>query len=161
MEWISFAFITLDDPLKQYVRDEDDQTDAVSNLMLGLFSGPETAKLFYTADLDVLLDVILRRLTDFGPGDMVSKICYSSHRNCFIIFVFGILFQRRSDALQLYYAIQRIKSPTYKKVEFAKCLKMMSEESVRLGSSSVAMQQDHKRIMQIYHEFPDLLLEVV
>ena len=41
--------------------------------MLGLFSGEETAKLFYTADLDVLLDVILRRLVDYGPGDKVFK----------------------------------------------------------------------------------------
>jgi hypothetical protein len=44
--------------------------------MLGLFSGAETAKLFYTADLNVLLDVILRRLADYGPGDKVnSKFC--------------------------------------------------------------------------------------
>ena len=39
--------------------------------MLGLFSSLETAKLFYTADLDVLMDVILRRLSDYGPGDKV------------------------------------------------------------------------------------------
>ena len=67
--------VILDDPIKQYVGDEsdDNQTDAVSNLMLGLFSGEETAKLFYTADLDVLLDVILRRLVDYGPGDKVFK----------------------------------------------------------------------------------------
>lgn len=42
--------------------------------MLGLFSGAETAKLFYTADLEVLLDVILRRLTDYGPGDKVFPL---------------------------------------------------------------------------------------
>jgi hypothetical protein len=65
-------FKILDDPIKQYVGDDDNQTDAVSNLMLGLFSGAETAKLFYTADLDVLLDVILRRLADYGPGDKVN-----------------------------------------------------------------------------------------
>ena len=59
--------VTLDD------ESDDNQTDAVSNLMLGLFSGEETAKLFYTADLDVLLDVILRRLVDYGPGDKVFK----------------------------------------------------------------------------------------
>ena len=65
--------------------------------------------------------------------------------------------QRRSDALQLYYAIQRVKRPEYKKVDFAKCLKVISEESVRLGSPSKTMQQDHQKILQIYHEFPDFL----
>ncbi len=66
---------SIDDPIKQYVgyESDDNQTDAVSNLMLGLFSGEETAKLFYTADLDVLLGVILRRLVDYGPGDKVFK----------------------------------------------------------------------------------------
>lgn len=63
---------TVDDPIKEYLRDDgNDLTDTISSFMLGLFSGPETAKLFYTADLAVLLDVILRRLTDYGPGDKV------------------------------------------------------------------------------------------
>ncbi|EFX75255.1 hypothetical protein DAPPUDRAFT_306850 [Daphnia pulex] len=134
VEKIILLYNREDDPIKQYVGDDDNATDAVSNLMFGLFSGAETAKLFYTADLDVLLDVILRRLADYGPGD-----------------------KRRSDALQLYYAIQRVKSPEYKKLDFAKCLKAISEESARLGSPSKAMQQDHHKILQIYHEFPDFL----
>lgn len=62
-----------DDPIKEYVG-ENHYTDTVSSFLLGLFSGLETAKLFYTADRDVLLDVILRRLTDYGPGDKVVFI---------------------------------------------------------------------------------------
>ncbi|KAK4028517.1 hypothetical protein OUZ56_017786 [Daphnia magna] len=104
-------------------------------LLLYNREGAETAKLFYTADLEVLLlDVILRRLTDYGPGD-----------------------KRRSDALQLYHAILRVRSPVYKKSDFAKCLKVIREESDKLGSPSTAMQQDHHKVMQIYHEFPDFL----
>jgi hypothetical protein len=50
-----------------------------------------------------------------------------------------------------------VKAPVYKKLDFAKCLKVISEESVRLGSPSKAMKQDHQKILQIYHEFPDFL----
>ena len=39
--------------------------------MLGLFSKVETARLFYTADLEVVVDIIQRRLNDYGPGDQV------------------------------------------------------------------------------------------
>lgn len=136
IEKILLLYNREDDPIKQYVghQNDDNQTDSVSSLMRGLFSGAETAKLFYTADLEVLLDVILRRLTDYGPGD-----------------------KRRSDALQLYHAILRVRSPVYKKSDFAKCLKVIREESDKLGSPSTAMQQDHHKVMQIYHEFPDFL----
>lgn len=78
MSHFFLTFEIIDDPIKGYVRDEDEErkTDSVSSLMLGLFSAQDTAKLFYTADLEVLLDVILRRLTDYGPGDKVWESFY-------------------------------------------------------------------------------------
>lgn len=59
--------------------------------------------------------------------------------------------------MQLYYSMQRILSPAYKKQEFSKCLKVISEESNRLGSPTSDMEQDHSQILKIYHEFPDLM----
>ena len=61
------------DPLDEYMPAESEPSDvnSISCLLLGLFSGENTARLFYTADKEVLLDVILRRLADYGPGDQV------------------------------------------------------------------------------------------
>lgn len=50
------------------------EVNSVSCLLLGLFANQSTAHLFYTADKEVLLDVIYRRLTDYGPGDQVCAI---------------------------------------------------------------------------------------
>ena len=68
-------------------------------------------------------------------------------------------YQRRSHALQLYYAIRRNSSDvTYKQVEIAKSLANIFDESDRLGSSSSTMEEDRLEIVRIYHQFPDLIL---
>ena len=61
----------LGDPLEEFLHEGDLQINSVSNFVLGLFSLIETSRLFYSADLEVLLDVVKRRLTDYGPGDQV------------------------------------------------------------------------------------------
>lgn len=37
-----------------------------------LFSSDKTAALVYTNDIKVLIDIIVRQLTDLSPGDTVS-----------------------------------------------------------------------------------------
>ena len=66
--------IPIVDPLEEFmaVEPEASEIDSVSCLLLGLFADQSTTHLFYTADKEVLLDVIFRRLTDYGPGDQVN-----------------------------------------------------------------------------------------
>jgi len=61
-----------DDPIGSFIQG-DTQTNSVSLLLIGLFSKVETGHLFYTADLEVVIDIIQRRLKDYGPGDVVNK----------------------------------------------------------------------------------------
>lgn len=41
------------------------------SLLMGLFSKEETARLFYTADIYVVLDIILRQLENYGSEEKV------------------------------------------------------------------------------------------
>ena len=55
-------YLRSDDPLGDFTSPGDKtQSNSVSLLMLGLFSKVETARLFYTADLEVVVDIIQRR----------------------------------------------------------------------------------------------------
>merc|ERR1712071_154880 len=83
----------------------------------------------------LLIAGIVLRLADYGPGD-----------------------QRRSHALRLFHAIRRISDITYKKSDFGKILKVICEESQRLGWSNSDMEQDRCFVLKIYHEFPDLAI---
>jgi len=125
------------EPLEEFMAVEPTtlETNSVSCLLLGLFSDQSTSHLFYTADKEVLLDVIFRRLTDYGPGD-----------------------ERRCHALQLFYAIRRLSEVTYKKTDFMKGLKDICLESQRLGWSNTNMEKDRCVVLKIYHEFPDLTI---
>ena len=71
--------IPIVDPLEEFmaVEPEASEIDSVSCLLLGLFADQSTTHLFYTADKEVLLDVIFRRLTDYGPGDQVNTSLHS------------------------------------------------------------------------------------
>ena len=46
--------------------------DSVLKLFIDLFNKNVTANLFYTNDVKVLIDIILRQLLDITPGDKVS-----------------------------------------------------------------------------------------
>lgn len=58
---------------------------SVLKLFIDLFNNDVTAGLFYTNDVKVLIDIILRQLYDMFPGDKVLRnICtcfYPSYRN--------------------------------------------------------------------------------
>ena len=45
---------------------------SVVKLMVDLFSDPTIARLFYTNDVRVLVDIVVRNLADLSPGDPVS-----------------------------------------------------------------------------------------
>lgn len=45
---------------------------SVLKLFLDLFSRKTTADLFYTNDIKVLIDIVVRSISDLSPGDDVS-----------------------------------------------------------------------------------------
>lgn len=50
---------------------------SVLKLFLDLFSRKPTADLFYTNDVKVLIDIVVRNITDLSPGDSVSvNLCF-------------------------------------------------------------------------------------
>jgi hypothetical protein len=46
--------------------------NSVLKMLVDLFSVPETTTLFYTNDVKVLIDILVRQLSDLSPGDVVS-----------------------------------------------------------------------------------------
>ena len=46
---------------------------SVLKLFIDLFGNDHTASLFYTNDIKVLIDIVLRALFDTAPGDKVRK----------------------------------------------------------------------------------------
>ena len=45
--------------------------NSVLKMLVDLFSIPETTALFYTNDIKVLIDILVRQLSDLSPGDVV------------------------------------------------------------------------------------------
>ena len=52
--------------------------DGVRKIMLDLFGSPDTAELFFTNDVKVLIEVLHRNVIDRGEGDPVSSylLCF-------------------------------------------------------------------------------------
>lgn len=46
--------------------------NSVLKMLVDLFSIPETTELFYTNDVKVLIDILVRQLSDLSSGDDVS-----------------------------------------------------------------------------------------
>lgn len=46
--------------------------NSVLKMFIDLFSSPQTAELFYTNDNKVLIDILVRQLSDLSPGDSVN-----------------------------------------------------------------------------------------
>ena len=47
--------------------------DSVLKFLTDIFSSRDTADFFYTSDMMILLEIVLRQLTDLSPGAGVSK----------------------------------------------------------------------------------------
>lgn len=62
-----------DDPVKMFEHSSL-TTNSVLKLFIDLFSTMETASLFYTNDNKVLIDIIVRQLSDISPGDLVCIV---------------------------------------------------------------------------------------
>ena len=45
--------------------------DSVVKFLLDIFSSRTTSDFFYTTDMMVLLEIILRQISDLSPGDQV------------------------------------------------------------------------------------------
>lgn len=45
----------------------------VLKMLVDLFSRPETASIFYTSDQNVLIDILVRQLSDLSAGEPVSS----------------------------------------------------------------------------------------
>lgn len=48
--------------------------NSVLKMLVDLFSAPETTLLFYTNDIKVLIDILVRQLSDLSAGDVVSLV---------------------------------------------------------------------------------------
>lgn len=53
-----------------------------------LFSRRTTASLFYTNDIKVLIDIIVRNISDLSPGETVNIHSCAFQRNCNLFLVF-------------------------------------------------------------------------
>lgn len=61
-------FFFLVDPARIFDH-EPAPPDSILKLFIDLFATNETASLFYTNDIKVLIDIILRQLFDIAPGE--------------------------------------------------------------------------------------------
>lgn len=68
-----FLLYFAEDPVRVFDH-EPAPTHAVIKLFLDLFSTDSTAALFYTNDVKVLIDIIVRNISDLSPGD---KVCFT------------------------------------------------------------------------------------
>lgn len=59
------------DPVKVFDHCSDTQ-DSLLKFMADMFSSPVTSDLFYSNDMKVLIDIIVRLIKDSNPGDQVS-----------------------------------------------------------------------------------------
>ena len=79
----SFFSTFVEDPLQDYMDGEG--TDSVSSLIIASFSTRQISTNMYCGgDLEVLLDVISRRLADYGHGDQVIFIVVRNKQKLFI-----------------------------------------------------------------------------
>lgn len=46
--------------------------DSLTKFALDVFSSEETSGMFYTTDFMVLIDIVLRQISDLCPGDKVG-----------------------------------------------------------------------------------------
>ncbi|XP_072176871.1 NCK-interacting protein with SH3 domain-like [Diadema setosum] len=58
------------DPVKMFEHSQDTQ-DSLLKFMGDIFSSPTTSDLFYSNDMKVLIDIVVRQMTDLLPGDQV------------------------------------------------------------------------------------------
>lgn len=56
---------------------EPEPAHSVLKLVIDLFSRKKTAEHFYTNDVKVAIDIIVRQLADLSPGDVVSISDYT------------------------------------------------------------------------------------
>ena len=59
------------DPVKMFEHSSDTQ-DSLLKFMGDIFSSPTTCELFYSNDMKVLIDIIVRQISDLMPGDQVN-----------------------------------------------------------------------------------------
>lgn len=67
------CFYVSEDPVRIFDH-EPAPPHSLVKLFLDLFSKVETANLFYTNDVKVLIDIIVRNISDLSPGDKVMSI---------------------------------------------------------------------------------------
>lgn len=58
-----------DDPTVVLNHERANKTNSVLKLVTDLFDNRDTASLFYTSDCKVLIDILVRQLSDLSPGD--------------------------------------------------------------------------------------------
>ena len=84
-----FSLNLVEDPIK-VLKHSTDTMNSVLKIFIDIFSIPETAGMFYTNDNKVLIDIIVRQLTDLCAGNPVSVVCLFVFLFFFFFFFFDI-----------------------------------------------------------------------
>lgn len=66
-----------EDPLLYFDHERLMLPNSVLKMFVDLFSTPDTSNLFYTNDNKVLIDILVRQLSDLSPGEPVSHLYFS------------------------------------------------------------------------------------
>ncbi|KAI8882996.1 hypothetical protein K501DRAFT_250390 [Backusella circina FSU 941] len=93
-------------------RTEDARTQVlILKLIYGIFGRPETCDFFYTNDLYVLVDIILRRLGELGDDKESSKVCNSYLRVLYPLLIRTPLYDKTYKHHEVYKALCLLISP--------------------------------------------------
>lgn len=65
-----------DDPVNENAAEEGQHS--ILKFLSDIYSSPTTSAMFYTNDAKVLIDIIIRQLSDLPPGSQVYNICLLS-----------------------------------------------------------------------------------
>ena len=69
-----FVLSFTEDPVRMFDH-EPKPPDSLLKVMGDIFSSPTTSGIFYTNDMMVFIDIIIRQLNDLASGDSVSLLC--------------------------------------------------------------------------------------
>ncbi|KPJ06171.1 NCK-interacting protein with SH3 domain [Papilio machaon] len=111
---------------------------SVLKLVIDLFSRKKTAEHFYTNDVKVAIDIIVRQLADLSPGD--------NRRWEYLRVVQGIV--RNTD-----YGAHR-----HRRDDLLRCFARILCEDAPAAHVAAAARRDHAAVRAIYNEFPHFFL---
>ncbi|XP_071960516.1 NCK-interacting protein with SH3 domain-like [Antedon mediterranea] len=118
-----------DDPISMFDFEPKPQNSMVK-FLADIFSSTETSNIFYTNDMRVLIDIVIRQLTDLNPGD-----------------------KNRTDYISLVHSILQFtpyNDHRHRRDDLQKCLRSIAEEEDQSSG------MDRLIVQEIFKQFPGL-----